>query len=291
MTTFQLLQFLIEVSYDDERLDFVLAYLANNAEQPVAPTTVLPYAVAGRGPYELSAGGEHLATAASPDDVLYLLYGRCHSRLVENLMSHGWVPLHGGIVGLGGRRVLVLGPKGAGKTTLMLRLLYDGHRVEGDEMVFTRDGEAVCLPRNFHVKAGTRQLVPELSTRWASLPKTSTSDGRVIAGFNPAAAGAPWRVLQGPVDVALVLRGDHARTSAVRPLTNVELVETAMGNCFGGSVDRRTVVRACARLLGRVEGYEVTVGDLRSAADLVLAAARQASPCYDASPTGEVRGG
>lgn len=272
MTSFQLLPFHVEVSYEDERLEPVLAYLANAADQPLAPDLVIRCSVRGCGPYELCDGAGRVETLASPDDVLYVLYGHCHRRLVDHFTSHRWVPLHGALVGVGGRRVLVLGPKGAGKTTLMLRLLFDGHPVEGDEMVFTRDGEAVCLPRNFHVKHGSRALVPELSTRWDMLPKTWTSDGRVIAGFDPAVVGAAWRLLLGPVDVAMVLRGDHAGRSARRPLANVELVEAAVGNCFGAGVERSTVVRACARLLACVESYELTVGDVRSAADLVAGA-------------------
>lgn len=273
MIAFQLLSFRVEVAFDDERLLPALRYLANGARQPVRPSHVLRYTVAGHGPYELFEAEAETVTLATPDDVLYVLYRRCHTRLFDDLSRDGWVPVHGGIVGIGGRRALVIGARGAGKTTLLLRLLYDGHHVEGDEMVFTRGGVAMCLPRNFHVKSGTRELVPELLAGWDALPATSTSDGRVISGFNPAAAGLPWTVLQAPVDLAFVLHADHGSVPAVRPLSGVALVAAAVANCFGRFAEQGDVVRACARLLGEVSGYELTVGEVTTAADLIVAVA------------------
>ncbi|MDQ4090300.1 MAG: hypothetical protein M3163_08355 [Actinomycetota bacterium] len=234
------------------------------------PQASLHYTVTGRGPYELFDGAGRVATLARPDDVLYVLYGRCHRRLLDHLTSNAWVPVHGGVVGVGGRRVLVVGTKRAGKTTLMLRLLFDGQQVEGDELVFMRGSEAVCLPRNFHVKPGTRDLVPELEPGWDALPATSTSDGTVITAFNPTEAGFDWMLLQGPIDTAFVLRPQHRGAAVVRPLTSVELVEAAVSNSFGVSLEGRAVVRACARLLGGVEGFELTVGRVSDTADLLI---------------------
>ena len=46
-----------------------------------------------------------------------------------------------GVTAARGRRILLVGPKGAGKTTLALCPLQDGYEIEGDENVFvTPDG-------------------------------------------------------------------------------------------------------------------------------------------------------
>src|SRR5262249_32677416 len=161
-----------------------LAYLANGADQPVAPRAVMRYAVRGGGPYTIYEEGDRVADVRHPDDVLYVIYGRCHARLLDYLALGAWVALHAGIVSVDDRRALVIGARGTGKTTLMLRLLYDRHAVEGDELVFSRAGKAVALPRNFHVKPGAVELVPELARVRASLPVTSTTDGVLISAFN-----------------------------------------------------------------------------------------------------------
>src|SRR5207249_898670 len=151
---FQLLAYKVEVSVEDERLDAVLAYLANSADQPLVPRAVMRYAVVGGGPYAIYEEGDYLAAVEHPDDVLYVIYARCHARLLDYLSLGQWVALHAGVVSIGDRRALVIGARGTGKTTLMLRLLFDRYAVEGDELVFTRAGKAVSLPRNFHVKPG-----------------------------------------------------------------------------------------------------------------------------------------
>lgn len=267
----------VEVEVEDDDLAPKLHYLVNRAEQPVTPRTTLHYAVRGTGPYRLEEEGDPLATVDTPDDVLYLIYYRCHARLLDHLGLAGWAALHGGIVGVGGRRVLVVGDKGAGKTTLLLRLLHDGHRVEGDEMVFVRDRAAVCLPRNFHVKDGTRALVPELGdASWDRLPTTAMTGGAVVTAFDPAAAGFAWRLDAGPIDLAVVLRPDHGGPASCRPLGSIELGRALLPRTFPSPISSAALLRACAGLVEGVDGYELTVGGLRQTADLLVAVVRDA---------------
>jgi len=152
---FRLLPYEVEVTADDDRVAAKIAYLANHAEQSAPLKRILRYGVEGHGPYEVFEDGERLAVRGRRPTM-------CSSSSMNaatdgwwtTLSVGGWLPLHGGLVTIAGRRLLVVGQKGAGKSTLMLRLLYDGHAVEGDEMVFTRDGVAVALPRSFHLKPG-----------------------------------------------------------------------------------------------------------------------------------------
>ena len=198
--------------------------------------------------------GDHLATVGTPDDVLYVVYGRCYARLLDHMSLGGWVALHAGIVRIHDRRALVIGEKGAGKTTLLLRLLYDGHTVEGDEVVFTRGGAAISQPRNFHVKPPTRDLIPELAPIWSSLPTTAMSDGLVIRAFDPAAVGFPWSVSEAPIDAVFVLRPAHGSPGSCRGTSSVHGIAAAVGNALPTGLASSRVVQACATLLGRRAG-------------------------------------
>jgi len=262
----------VEVEIEDEGLVSGMRYLANGAEQPLTPRTTLHYAVLGHGPYELREEGDHLATVGRPDDVLYLVYRRCHARLLEHLALGGWAAVHGGIVRVGSRRALVIGDKGAGKTTLLLRLLHDGHAVEGDEMVFFRAGTAICLPRNFHVKPGTPALVPELADGWELLPTIAMDDGTVVTAFDPSAAGFAWRLALAPVDIAFVLRPDHGGTAGCRPLGALELTQAVATRTFPAAMAAKMLLRACSALVAGAAGHELTVGELRATADLLVGA-------------------
>jgi hypothetical protein len=260
------------VFVDDDGLREHLSYLTNEAVQPLSACVSVHYEVTGHGPYELFEEGRHLAALEEPEDVLYVLYQRCHARLIDHQSRAGWAVLHGAVLSVAGRRALVLGPKGAGKTTLMLRLLHDGYPVEGDEAVFTRDGEAICLPRNFHVKSGTPALVAELSAGWAGWPKVSTSDGKIITAFNPAAAGFSWQLKRGPVAVAFVLKANHTGAPSCRPLSSLEVIAAALANSRPTGVSTAEVVAACCSLLGGATAYELAAGDVIQTAALLVAA-------------------
>ncbi len=257
---------------DDAGLLAHLAYLTTAAEQPGRPHASIELEVTGRGPYECYEQGTALATVGTPEDVVYVLYRRCYARLIEHQASAGWASIHAALVSIAGRRALVVGDKEAGKTTLMLRLLHDGQAVEGDEAVFTRGGEAICMPRNFQVKAGTRPLIPELAPLWADLPRVSTDDGAVISAFDPAAAGFPWKLRRGPVSLAFVLRSSDGTAAACRRIASGEMVAVAIANCRPNGIAPADVVRACSALLGDVTAYELRVGDLTRTAQLLVAA-------------------
>lgn len=263
---FRLLPYEVNVTADDDRLASKVAYLANHAEQWAPLKRRLRYHVEGRGPYDVFEDGERLESVPAPDDVLGVLYARCYGRVVDHLSVGGWVPLHAGLVTIARRRLLVVGHKGVGKTTLMLRLLHDGYGVEGDEMVFTRDGVAVALPRSFHLKPGTDALIPELGARFDDLPFTVTSDGYQVTAFDPGAEGFDWRLGIGPIDGAVVLRANHGGETSVRPLTTLEVVQYVLDHSFPTSESRPMLVRAGAALLGQVDGVEVTVGLVDTAA-------------------------
>ncbi len=78
------------------------------------------------------------------------------SRLLR--LQTGLLFLHAGSVGVAGHGVLLVGPKGAGKTTLSLALASRGHAFLGDEIagVRTASRELVPMRRSLAVRDGPR---------------------------------------------------------------------------------------------------------------------------------------
>ncbi len=83
------------------------------------------------------------------DQAVDFVNRRLHELALDALADY--TKVHAGCGTWHGRRFLVVGDRGAGKTTLMTRLLFEGCGVEGDEMVLLRDGEAVAYPRRFGI--------------------------------------------------------------------------------------------------------------------------------------------
>lgn len=254
---------------EDPRLAATLRYLANGAVQAIPVQHEQRYEVRGLGPYELHQDGDRVAALTTPDDVLYVLYGRAYGRALEPYLDHGWTQLHGGVVRVGDARVLFVGDKGAGKTTLALRLLFDGHGVEGDELVLTREGLALPLPRNLHVKEGSRALVPELRAHWDAMPRTRTDAGDVIRALDPTQLGLTWELRSGPIDVAVVLERGHGRAPTARPLGALELVQQVLPHAVPASSSRQQLLRGLTRLLGSADGHHLRVGWLAETAALI----------------------
>jgi hypothetical protein len=125
---------------------------------------------------------------------------------------------HGASVDVGGRSLIILGGKGAGKTTLGLGLAARGHRCFGDEIagVDTNSLRMLPVPRTLALRAGptTSEATRALSGR--SLATERLSDGTTrrrvrISEFFPHAAPNSSNL-----DTLLILRGRRRSPHAER---------------------------------------------------------------------------
>ena len=82
--------------------------------------------------------------------------------LVAVELRREWVELHAGAVVHGGGAHLIVGPKGAGKTTLSIALARAGAGLLANDRSFARPGEAVGLPTPVKLLPPTLELLPEL---------------------------------------------------------------------------------------------------------------------------------
>lgn len=222
---FQLLTHLVEIAVEDAAIREHLAYFVPDAEQPAPPEAALRYEVIPQagGCFALAENGALLDRNLDALDIMPLIYARCHEAVYRALPAH--LRVHAGCATLDGRRVLIIGSKGAGKTTLMLRLMFDGVEVQGDERVLVfADGQVVPFPRRFHIRPATLALLPELAAGRFSLPSAATSDGGRLFSFAPSDAGQRWRISRQPVDAVVFLHPSHGQETSIRSVTEEGLI-------------------------------------------------------------------
>jgi hypothetical protein len=238
MVAFQLLPYQVEIALD-ETLEPALEALANCARQPVEARAIMRYRIDGHGPYAVFEQGDHLATVSSTAEIVTLIASRCQARLLDYLSLGSWVALRAGIVRVGWRRALLVGDEGAWRPVLRL-MQANGHGVEGDQLVFTRRGDAVCLP-------------------W----KLRTT---------PGDAGSDQRLECRPVDVAFVVGSGDGGPTGCRPISGGDLVRAVVANVVPLRESGRQRLRACAALVGDTDGHDLVAADVAGATDLVVAA-------------------
>jgi hypothetical protein len=227
--------------------------------------------VAGSGPFAIHQDGDPMDEVATPDDALFVVYRSCYGRAIERAALAGWVVFHGLLARIAGQRHLILGSKGAGKSTLATRLLFDGHGVEGDELALARGGELVAFPRRFHLKPGIERDVPEIGAPLAALPNVGERDPILVTGLDPTELGFGWRLERGPVDRIVVVTPNHGGDTRLLRLPPHRVIESLLQSSFRWGESRSRLLAAASRL-GGGGGWELELGSAKDAAQRLVEA-------------------
>ena len=172
-------------------------------------------------------------------------------------------------------RIVILGPKGNGKTTLMLSLLEQGFQIEGDEHLILREREVVARPRTLRVKSGSLRLIPSLTAAVEASPRIENWDGVNYYSFNPKAAGLPWTISPGRLDHIVLLQANHGGRSLVHPMRpEAGLAQAVKEAIFPRSAPGSAFARMRAAMLG-VKCHCLRLGDLQSVGQLLMGVARR----------------
>ena len=263
---FQVLDYVFEVKTPCREVAELVEFIARDVEQPWEPRWTITFSVsaAARG-YDLFEDGEPLARGIWAGAVVEQIQLRITRIVFTRLGDDGWVAVHAGAADIHGRRVLVTGEKGAGKTSLLVRLLLDGAEVQGDDVTLIgSDGSTLPYPRRFHLKDGIDQIVPELTAVLPTVPTLHYGEFRVWAWPPPGS----WQVDWAPVDAIVLLEKSDDATSRLVPFPSYRAAQHLMSHLMVVPSGRGWITDIC-RLVAGAACYRLLLGDLRQAADLV----------------------
>lgn len=195
--------------------------------------------------------------------VLGMLHGLMSWDLTQ---SHRASPLiHGASVLIDGRRFVITGDKGAGKTTFMLSLLAAGHEVEGDEHLVLEPDGVIARPRTLRVKPGTLRLVSGLPDGLEQTPTIDIWEGGFIHAVSPALFGRPWVVRPGRLDGIVFIAPNHGGRSVVARLSPNDAFERLMRSVIFPGVSMLAETVRVRRLVTEAPAFELRLGDLSQA--------------------------
>jgi hypothetical protein len=169
--------------------------------------------------------------------------------------------LHAACLRKQGRRLLLLGSKGAGKTTLTLKLLLNEYAIEGDEQVFLEATGVVARPRACRVKAGTIAYVPQFKDVILSAPSYTDVHVGTIYNVDPRHFGADWLIRSGEADHVVVLQPNHGGYSSLRPLAPAGLLRHVLPEIGLRDSNRGIAMAALAHLTRTARLHDMSLGD------------------------------
>ncbi len=253
------------LSTSDPAVYQALRYLECDPEIDGAPSQQLAFSVEPyRSYYRIFQDGELLREQITAQGVGETL----HAELtLLSLADFPDAPLiHAASLRRGGRRILLVGIKGGGKTTLALHLIRAGYAIEGDENVFVTSAGVVARPRGLRVKESATPFLPHLAAALAVAGYYQSAPGMRIYNLDPRRAGAvTWRIEQGRVDAVVLIRPNHGGFSSLRPITALNLVREVMPECGLPQTGRGAAVAAIASVIGNARGFDLSLGDLAGA--------------------------
>lgn len=184
--------------------------------------------------------------------------------------------LHAAATQLGDQGVLLVGGKGAGKTTLALALAARGQRLLGDELCGVRTATRLLVPvrRSVAVRAGPAAAavaarLGALGAPWVSFPdgtqRRRASPAELFPGHAPANAAVPLSHL-------VFLRGFSPRAllEEVRPSRAMLAWLTPLASTLWDRTPADTVRGLLATVMG-VRCWTLGAGDPDETADLLSA--------------------
>jgi hypothetical protein len=214
--------------------------------------------------YRILVGGSVIDQGTSPQAVAASLYERL---TILSLSDFPLAPLiHAASLRRGGRRIILVGPKGGGKTTLALRLIDEGYEIEGDENVFVTGDHVVARPRALRVKASAIEVMPSLAEVLHLVPHFENGESERIYNLDPRRAGAPfWRIERGPVQFIVLIKPNHQGYSSLCHAPPLQLAQEVIAESAFRASDRGRAIADIAKLVGSVRGFELCLGNLDQA--------------------------
>ncbi|MDQ1432273.1 MAG: hypothetical protein QOF40_2875 [Actinomycetota bacterium] len=239
----------------DPEVVAILVALLPQAEHPMPATRSMHYTVErSDGRFAVREEGDELTVAPDAAGAADAIHVRAHRRAFELASLAGWSRVHAATVDLPAGRVLVVGPSGAGKTTLAARLLLDGADVQGDESVLVRRGASLAVPRALHLKPGFERVLPELALRAGALP--SVGD---ITVLDPSRLGRPWRLHEAPIRHVVLLDGPGAVRCTLADRAAV--LEALLADAFPLTETKAGIVATLAGAIAGAQGHRLSVGE------------------------------
>lgn len=191
------------------------------------------------------------------------LLRRMHRDALAALPDH--VRLRAAIGRAAGGSFLIAGPRNSGKTTLALRLLFEGCDVSGDDLVLVADGQAIPFPWRFRVNEPSVALLPQLRALPVVVARKGASARDWWFPVDPTDFGRNWNIAAATVSAVFYLEANHGSRSRVIETGKLDMARRLLAQATAPPSGRGQWIGDIARMLDGARTCLVELGDPESA--------------------------
>jgi hypothetical protein len=253
-----------EVRTNSRELIDMLAYITQGAEQDIPVEQRCTLVITWTGDeFRISGDGMEddfeLSVTSALETLCQLLHSRAIAALPDHIRISAAIGLHAG------HAFLMIGPEGAGKTTLALSLMLEGVDMTGDGAVLLRDGKALAFPRKFLAREDSIVHLPKLRAmdRFTSCI-SNPQEGRLVA-LDPLQFGKPWRIAPAAVSTIFYIEPNHSARTALLRCGKVDMTRRVLHQCARPISGRPDWLADLCATVDRAETFVIELGDLESA--------------------------
>lgn len=246
-----------------EEIAFVLSYVGAEPDMPGTTLEPVDIFTALRDGFVAARTPSGRLVEGTPGNLVSVMHGLIFNDLVDG--DPGVPFIHGATVVIDDKRMLLVGHKGCGKSTLALHLALAGHKVEGDEHLLLRPDEVVARPRTLRVKEGSLALIRDVPSQFWNAPSIPNWDGSPIRSISPSLCGHPWVIRAGQLDAIVLLTANHGGRSLAKRITPADALRRLMTELILPKVGIAMGAARVQRLSRDVPGFELSLGHLETA--------------------------
>jgi hypothetical protein len=250
---------------DDPALRRELSYLAASPEIEGAALQPVPIRFEPCPPFHRAILANGSTLEGDPPVLRDFLHRHVGAGMLQEVPDG--VLVHGASIAVGDGRLIVLGDKAFGKTTLVLRLLAEAFHVEGDEHVALRESDVIARPRRLRVKQGSLSFVPSLAKRIAASPYIVDYVGNRIYSVEPTLAGAPWRIAPARAAHFVFIEPNHGGRSMLTPMPFDAAFQLLLRHAIVVEEDRIKIALRLRRHLAGAKAWRLLLGDHENAVE------------------------
>ncbi|MCE5249548.1 hypothetical protein LLG96_04930 [bacterium] len=177
--------------------------------------------------------------------------------------------IHAGCFSFDGSLGILSGEKNAGKTSILCSLAMQGADVFGDEYILVKNGSFRPVPRKFHLKEKTLDIVPGLKSACAELTPYPSHYGGMFYFYDPAISWEQRTPVRNGSERIFFINPHHGGKPAISACSQTEMVENLLTQILNPGIKSADIIKELCIFVSQRSCYTIYSGNMEIITELL----------------------